>query len=48
MLSKTLFRSSRALINTRRCLFSELAKTDALVENVVAKEEPSFYELQEF
>jgi len=48
MLSKTLFRSSRALINARRCCFSELAKTDALVENVVAKEEPTFYELQEF
>jgi hypothetical protein len=48
MLSKVLARSSRTLLRTRRCLFSELIKTDALVQNVVAKEEPTFYELQEF
>ena len=45
MLSKTLFRSSRALINARACQFSELVKTDALADNIVAKEEPTFYEL---
>ena len=48
MLSKIAIRSSRALVNTRMCRFSQLAKTDALVENIVAKEEPYFYELQEF
>jgi hypothetical protein len=47
MLSKIL-RSSRAIVNARSCRFSQLVKTDALVENVVAKEEPTFYELQEF
>lgn len=48
MLSKITLRSARSLMFTRRALFSELIKTDALVSNVVAKQESTFYELQEF
>jgi hypothetical protein len=48
MLSKVLARSHRSIVHGKRCLFSQLVKTNALVLNVVAKEEPTMYELQEF